>query len=71
SLGSLNCLAVDPSGCIGCCRLVPLALTAFLHPKDILPEGVILLFGGFAPSIGHGRDLCKILNAEFQRQARV
>ena len=37
----------------------------------LLPPEVKILFGGFAPSVGHGRRLCKILQAEWHRQTRL
>ncbi|KAL1426659.1 hypothetical protein MTO96_018130 [Rhipicephalus appendiculatus] len=40
-------------------------------PQASLPPDVRLLFGGFQPSIGHGTRVCKILRAEWLRQARM
>ncbi|KAM7315419.1 hypothetical protein ISCGN_005202 [Ixodes scapularis] len=35
-----------------------------------LPPEIILLFGGFKPSQGHGVRMCKVLSSEWHRQAR-
>ncbi|KAH7964477.1 hypothetical protein HPB51_027284 [Rhipicephalus microplus] len=38
--------------------------------SSILPQEVKRLFGNVAPSVGHGLRVCKILKAEWYRQAR-
>lgn len=44
---------------------------AFCIRHSILPQEVKRLFGNVAPSGGHGLRVCKILKAEWYRQARL
>ncbi|KAH7935857.1 hypothetical protein HPB52_014407 [Rhipicephalus sanguineus] len=46
-------------------------MLSFCNRHRILPEDVRLLFGGFNPSMGHGKRICSILKSEWSRQARL
>ncbi|KAL1478450.1 hypothetical protein MTO96_035025 [Rhipicephalus appendiculatus] len=43
---------------------------SFLVRYKQLPPDILLLFGGFRPSQGHGLRLLKVLSSEWHRQAR-
>ncbi|KAG0417307.1 hypothetical protein HPB47_005707 [Ixodes persulcatus] len=44
---------------------------SFCIRTKVLPDDVRTLFGGLLPSLGHGTRVCKILKAEWLRQARI
>ncbi|KAM7281543.1 hypothetical protein ISCGN_005959 [Ixodes scapularis] len=71
--GPFQCFALDPCALVAViagavCRARSLA---FCIRRGILPPEVRALFGGWAPSPGHGTRICRILRAEYQRQIRL
>ncbi|KAG0409714.1 hypothetical protein HPB47_013165 [Ixodes persulcatus] len=44
---------------------------SFCIRTKVLPDDVRTLFGGLLPSLGYGTRVCKILKAEWLRQARI
>lgn len=53
---------------LGECRARTLA---YCIRRRLLPPEIRNLFGGVAPSAGHGMRICKILRSEWKRQARL
>ncbi|KAH8039067.1 hypothetical protein HPB51_004992 [Rhipicephalus microplus] len=71
--GSFLCVPLHPSVVITLIAIATCRARAFtfcIRSKQLPPE-VKLVFGGFQPSIGHGTRVCKILRAEWLRQARM
>ncbi|KAM7300930.1 hypothetical protein ISCGN_016507 [Ixodes scapularis] len=71
-MGPFNCFTVQP------CFIVAVYAIAVCNARRFsfhvrhrqLPPEIILLFGGFKPSQGHGVRMCKVLSSEWHRQAR-
>ncbi|KAM7314704.1 hypothetical protein ISCGN_004488 [Ixodes scapularis] len=72
TMGPFNCFTVQP------CFIVAVNAIAVCNARRFsfhvrhrqLPPEIILLFGGFKPSQGHGVRMCKVLSSEWHRQAR-
>ncbi|KAH9361388.1 hypothetical protein HPB48_005237 [Haemaphysalis longicornis] len=73
STGPFQCAPSDPSMTVTLIAVVicRARTISFCIRKRILPEDVRSLFGGFLPSAGHIASVCKIMSAEFHRQARL
>ncbi|KAH8026579.1 hypothetical protein HPB51_022040 [Rhipicephalus microplus] len=71
--GSFLCSSYNP------CSVAPLLIHANCQARSLsffirckhLPDEVVRLFGGLAPSAGHGIRVLKILRSEWHRQARM
>lgn len=70
--GSLLCVS-NPSTTVALIAVATCKarMLSFCNRHRILPEDVRLLFGGFSPSMGHGKRICSILKSEWSRQARL
>uniref|UniRef100_A0A4D5RCL7 Putative tick transposon n=1 Tax=Ixodes scapularis TaxID=6945 RepID=A0A4D5RCL7_IXOSC len=72
TLGPFNCFSVQPCYIVGIYAIAVCNARRFsylVRHKQLPPE-ILLLFGGFQPSQGHGVRMCKFLSSEWHRQPR-